>query len=270
METVGQLAGGIAHDFNNLLTAITGRTEFLADGQNLEASQREDVEEIRLAAERAAALTRQLLAFSRKQLLTPRVIDLNEVIRGMEPMLRRLIGEDIVVQIVGEQDLGHITADKGQVEQVLLNLCLNARDAMAGRGKLTIETANLHVEDADATAHPGVGPGDYVAILVSDTGIGMPQEVRDKAFDPFFTTKEAGKGTGLGLSQVNGFVTRSGGHCTIRSEPGHGTTIKLYLPRYFGGPQGGAAEAGNAGAADGASADGHGDTPSPVARDAAG
>ncbi|HEY8832458.1 MAG TPA: PAS domain S-box protein, partial [Gemmatimonadaceae bacterium] len=204
METVGQLAGGIAHDFNNLLTAITGRTEFLADGQNLEASQREDVEEIRLAAERAAALTRQLLAFSRKQLLTPRVIDLNEVIRGMEPMLRRLIGEDIVVQIVGEQDLGHITADKGQVEQVLLNLCLNARDAMPDGGVLKVKTANVKSENGGLPS--ASGDDNLVMLFVSDTGEGMTEETRDRIFEPFFTTKPEGKGTGLGLPTVYGIV----------------------------------------------------------------
>ena len=168
----------------------------------------------------------------------------------MSDLARHSLGDHIAAEFRLSGDKWPVFVDPGQLENALLNLALNARDAMAGRGKLTIETANLHVEDADGSAHPGVGPGDYVTILVSDTGVGMPQEVRDRAFDPFFTTKEAGKGTGLGLSQVNGFVTRSGGHCTIRSEPGRGTTIKLYLPRYFGGPEGCAADGSTARTAD--------------------
>jgi signal transduction histidine kinase len=213
--------------------------------------------------ERASALTRRLLGFVRREPVDPRPIDIDEVITRMSDLARHSLGEHIAAEFRLSGGRWPVFVDPGQLENALLNLALNARDAMAGRGKLTIETASLHVNDADALAHPGVVPGDYVAILVSDTGIGMPQEVRDKAFDPFFTTKEAGKGTGLGLSQVNGFVTRSGGHCTIRSEPGRGTTIKLYLPRYIGAPEELVADAG---AADGE----HGDTPSPAARDAAG
>jgi PAS domain S-box-containing protein len=229
METIGQLAGGIAHDFNNLLTAITGRTEFLAEAENLGDDQMEDVEEIRLAAERAAALTRQLLAFSRKQLLAPRVIDLNDVVRGMEPMLRRLIGEDIVVQVVADEDLGHITADKRQVEQILLNLCLNSRDAMPEGGVLRVKTANVTREDAGLP--PGTGQDNLVMLLVSDTGEGMTEETRDRIFEPFFTTKPEGKGTGLGLSTVYGIVRQSGANITVESALGRGTSFRIYFPR---------------------------------------
>jgi two-component system cell cycle sensor histidine kinase/response regulator CckA len=229
METVGQLAGGVAHDFNNLLTAINGRTEFLAESKNLDASQREDVEEIRLAAERAASLTRQLLAFSRKQVLTPRVVDLHEVVSNMETMVRRLIGEDILVQIVRQPGHGHITADKGQLEQVLLNLCLNARDAMPDGGVLKIETANVFVA-------PGSPPtagisGDQVMLCVSDTGEGMDEHTRERIFEPFFTTKPEGKGTGLGLSTVYGIVQQSGATITVDTAVGKGTSFRVCFPR---------------------------------------
>ena len=229
METVGQLAGGIAHDFNNLLTAIIGRTEFLAHGENLDTTQREDVEEIRLAGTRAASLTRQLLAFSRKQVLTPRVVDLNVVIRGMEPMLRRLIGEDIVVQIVLEEELGRITADRGQLEQVLLNLCVNARDAMPDGGALSIKTANVTSLDLGITT---TAPStDLVMLFVSDTGHGMDEETRTHIFEPFFTTKPEGKGTGLGLSTVYGIVKQSGAAITVDSGVGRGTSFRILFPR---------------------------------------
>jgi nitrogen-specific signal transduction histidine kinase/CheY-like chemotaxis protein len=229
METVGQLAGGIAHDFNNLLTAIIGRTEFLAHAENLDASQREDVEEIRLAGTRAASLTRQLLAFSRKQVLTPRVVDLNGVIRDMEPMLRRLIGEDIVVRIVLDEELGHITADRGQVEQVLLNLCVNARDAMPDGGALSIKTANVSALDLSPT--PDAPSRDLVMLFVSDTGHGMDEETRAHIFEPFFTTKPEGKGTGLGLSTVYGIVKQSGAAITVDSGIGRGTSFRILFPR---------------------------------------
>jgi len=229
METVGQLAGGVAHDFNNLLTAIIGRTEFLAHGENLDESQREDVEEIRLAGTRAASLTRQLLAFSRKQVLTPRVVDLNAVVRGMEPMLRRLIGEDIVVQIVQDEQLGHITADSGQLEQVLLNLCVNARDAMPDGGALSIKTAN--VSSSDLGLDPDASSTDLVMLFVSDTGHGMDEETRAHIFEPFFTTKPEGKGTGLGLSTVYGIVKQSGAAITVDSGVGRGTSFRILFPR---------------------------------------
>jgi two-component system cell cycle sensor histidine kinase/response regulator CckA len=226
METVGQLAGGVAHDFNNLLTAINGRTEFLAESKNLDASQREDVEEIRLAAERAASLTRQLLAFSRKQVLTPRVVDLNEVIRNMERMLRRLIGEDIVVRVVQQDPLGHITADSGQLEQILLNLCLNSRDAMPDGGVLTIETSNVSSADA-GLATTSTTATSCVMLCVSDTGEGMDAHTRDRIFEPFFTTKPEGKGTGLGLSTVYGIVKQSGATISVETELGQGTSFRI-------------------------------------------
>jgi two-component system cell cycle sensor histidine kinase/response regulator CckA len=229
METVGQLAGGVAHDFNNLLTAINGRTEFLAQSTNLDASQREDVEEIRLATGRAASLTRQLLAFSRKQLLTPRIVDLNNVIRGMEPMLRRLIGEDILVEVVQQEDLGHIVADSGQLEQILLNLCLNSRDAMPDGGVLKIKTAN--VSTAAAGLSTTIDTSDLVMLYVSDTGQGMDDHTRDHIFEPFFTTKPEGKGTGLGLSTVYGIVKQSGATITVDTALGRGTAFRIYFPR---------------------------------------
>lgn len=230
METVGQLAGGVAHDFNNLLTAINGRTEFLAASANLDPSQREDVEEIRLAAERAASLTRQLLAFSRKQVLTPRVIDLDDVVGSMGPMLKRLIGEDILVQIDRHPELGHITADQGQLEQVLLNLCLNARDAMPDGGVLKIETSNV---GAAAPVGPNMGlPATACVMLcVSDTGQGMDEHIRERIFEPFFTTKPEGKGTGLGLSTVYGIVQQSGATIAVDTALGRGTSFRICFPR---------------------------------------
>jgi len=230
METVGQLAGGVAHDFNNLLTAINGRTDFLAEAENLDASQREDVEEIRRAAQRAASLTRQLLAFSRKQVLTPRVIDLNSVVRGMEPMLRRLIGEDILIQVVQQENLGHITADTGQLEQILLNLCLNSRDAMPDGGVLKIETAHVSRDNADVAA-TGYAAENLVQLCVSDTGEGMDDHTKEHLFEPFFTTKPEGKGTGLGLSTVYGIVKQSGASIAVESAVGRGTTFRIYFPR---------------------------------------
>jgi len=230
METVGQLAGGVAHDFNNLLTVINGRTGFLADAKNLDASQREDLEEIRLAAERAASLTRQLLAFSRKQVLTPRVIDLNAVIGNTEKMLRRLIGEDIHVEFVQQKGLGRITADSGQLEQILLNLCLNSRDAMPDGGVLKIETANMVSSDGVRRAE-NPEEADLVLLCVSDTGEGMDEKTREHLFEPFFTTKPEGKGTGLGLSTVYGIVQQSGATINVDTAPGQGTTFRIYFPR---------------------------------------
>lgn len=230
MEIVGQLAGGVAHDFNNLLTAINGRTEFLAEAKNLDAGQREDVEEIRLAAGRAASLTRQLLAFSRKQVLTPRVVDLNGVIRNMEPMLRRLIGEDILVQVVQQEGLGHVTADSGQLEQVLLNLSLNSRDAMPEGGVLRIETSNISSADPRLST-TRVDATNLVMLCVSDTGQGMDDHTKDHIFEPFFTTKPEGKGTGLGLSTVYGIVQQSGASITVESALGEGTSFRIYFPR---------------------------------------
>ena len=230
METVGQLAGGVAHDFNNLLTVINGRSNFLADATNLEASQREDVEEIRLAAERAASLTRQLLAFSRKQVLSPRVVDLNSVVANTEKMLRRLIGEDIHIQFVQQDGLGRITADSGQLEQVLLNLSLNARDAMPNGGVLKIETANISSSNGARPATNGQD-ADLVLLCVSDTGEGMDENTKEHLFEPFFTTKPEGKGTGLGLSTVYGIVKQSGATIEVETLRGQGTTFRIYFPR---------------------------------------
>jgi PAS domain S-box-containing protein len=230
METVGQLAGGVAHDFNNLLTVINGRSDFLAGGKNLDASQREDVEEIRLAAERAASLTRQLLAFSRKQVLTPRVVDLNAVIANTEKMLRRLIGEDIHIQFVQQDGLARITADSGQLEQVLLNLCLNSRDAMPDGGVLKIETANM-ISSGGIRRAASAQEAEVVLLCVSDTGEGMDEHTRDHLFEPFFTTKPEGKGTGLGLSTVYGIVQQSGATINVDTGPGQGTTFRIYFPR---------------------------------------
>jgi two-component system cell cycle sensor histidine kinase/response regulator CckA len=231
MEAVGQLAGGIAHDFNNLLTAITGYSEMTLRRLEPESPVRRNVEEIKKAGLRAADLTRQLLAFSRKQALQPKVLDINSVVSEVDKLLRRLIGEDIELFTFLTPDLGRVMADPGQVEQVLMNLVVNARDAVAEGGKITIETANVYLDDDYARKHASVESGAYVLLAVSDTGSGMDAATQGRIFEPFFTTKGVDKGTGLGLSTVYGVVKQSGGSIWVYSEVGKGTSFKVYLPR---------------------------------------
>ena len=231
MHAIGQLAGGVAHDFNNLLTVVKGQVEMillrLRDGDPL----RYQLEEVAKAADRASVLTRQLLAFSRRQVLDSKVLDLNAVIAAVTQMLARLIGENIELTFVPGSELGHVNADPGQIERVLMNLVVNSRDAMPQGGQLTIETHNAQFDAAYACRHAIVKPGDYVALIVSDTGHGMDAETQSHMFEPFFTTKSPGEGTGLGLSMVYGVVKQSGGYICAYSEPGRGATFKIYLPR---------------------------------------
>ena len=231
MEAVGMLAGGIAHDFNNLLTIITGYSQLILNGLGEGDTNRGPVEQIMKAGERAAALTRQLLAFSRRQVLQPKVMDLNQLVAGLGVMLRRLIGEDIDLRLVMGPELGRVNADPGQLEQVIMNLAVNSRDAMPKGGTLTIETANSELNAGYVKSHIAVRPGPYVLLAVSDTGIGMDEETRAHLFEPFYTTKTEGRGTGLGLSIVFGIVKQSGGNIEVYSEPGQGTSVKIYLPR---------------------------------------
>ena len=242
MEAVGRLAGGVAHDFNNLLTVILGYTQILADGMPKGSRMAESTAQIKSAADRAAGITRQLLAFSRKQVLSPRVINLNDIMLNLDSLLRRLIGEDIEVLTVPANDLGTVKADPGQIEQVIMNLALNSRDAMPRGGKLTLETSNATLDGTYARDHQPVEPGRYVMLAVSDTGVGMTPETMTRIFEPFYTTKEVGKGTGLGLSMVYGIVKQSGGYIWVYSEPNQGTTFKIYLPRVDQPVQEGGAE----------------------------
>jgi two-component system cell cycle sensor histidine kinase/response regulator CckA len=230
MEAVGQLAGGVAHDFNNLLGVIIGYTELLLQDLNLKDRQRREIEEIQKAGVRATLLTRQLLAFSRKQVLQPKVLDLNSVVSGAEELLRRLIGENIEILLSLKASVGRVKADPGQIEQIIMNLAVNARDAMPDGGKLTIETSNIELDETYAAQHPSTRPGPHAMIAVTDNGCGMDAITQAHMFEPFFTTKEFGKGTGLGLATVYGIVKQSGGSVWAYSELGVGTTFKIYLP----------------------------------------
>ena len=234
MEAVGQLAGGIAHDFNNLLTAILGSTQLLLQVTPPGDVRREDVDEIRNAGLRAAELTRQLLAFSRRQVLAPKVLELNGVVANMDKMLRRLIGEDVELATTLHAEAGAVNADPGQLEQVLLNLVVNARDAMPGGGRVLIETTRVLLRDELVERRHRLPPGDYACLAVTDSGAGMDESTQAHLFEPFFTTKEVGKGTGLGLATVYGIVKQSGGYIWVYSEPGRGTTVRVYLPRVPG------------------------------------
>ena len=232
MEAVGRLSGGVAHDFNNLLGVIIGYGEVVQEGTPADSPLRNCVDEMLKAGHRAAGLTRQLLAFSRQQVLDPRVLDLNAVVRDMENMLKRLIGEDIHLKATLDPKLVHIKADQGQIEQVILNLAVNARDAMPSGGELRLSTSNFYMDEEFVKRYPfPVLVGDYVLLTISDSGIGMDAATRARVFEPFFTTKEKGKGTGLGLSTVYGVVKQSGGYIEVVSEPGHGATFKIYLPK---------------------------------------
>jgi len=230
MEAVGRLAGGVAHDFNNLLTAILGYSQLALEQVGPQHALHHDLREIIKAGDRAAGLTRQLLSFSRKQFLQPRVVDVNTVVTDIERLLRRLIGEDVEVAMSLNKDLPHVRIDPGQLEQVIVNLCVNARDAMPNGGRLAIETAVDELDPEYCRRHPEISPGTYVRLAIGDSGTGMTEETKAHLFEPFFTTKEAGKGTGLGLATVHGIIKQSGGHIGVYSELGRGSTFKIYLP----------------------------------------
>jgi two-component system cell cycle sensor histidine kinase/response regulator CckA len=232
MEAIGRLAGGIAHDFNNMLSVILGYSEMAIETLEEGTALRSDLEEVRRAAARARDLTRQLLAFSRKQILEPKVLDLNQTLLGMEKMLRRLLGEGIELTFLAHGRIGRIKADPSQLEQVVMNLAVNARDAMPKGGKLTVETSDVELDEGYTAEHPEVIAGPYVLMAVTDDGVGIPAQDWSRIFDPFFTTKPKGVGTGLGLSTVLGIVRQSGGHIWVYSEPERGTAFKLYFPRH--------------------------------------
>jgi PAS domain S-box-containing protein len=231
MDAIGRLAGGVAHDFNNLLTAMLGYCELILESRDLNDAARGDITEVQKAATSAAALTRQLLTFSRKQIIQPTLLDLNVVVSEMRAMLARLIRSDVAIVLQLWPEVAPVVADRGQVEQIILNLAVNARDAMRRGGVLTIETALVELDEQYAAARVSVNPGAYVVLQVSDTGVGMTADVQAHLFEPFFTTKDVGEGTGLGLATVHGIVARSGGSIDISSEVGKGTSIKVYLPR---------------------------------------
>src|SRR5262245_48755113 len=231
MQPAGRLAGGVAHDFNNVLTAIFGYADLLMDSFDESDPRREDVDEIKRAADRAAALTRQLLAFSRKQVMQPRRVNLNDVIANIRTLVSKLLGDDIDLRIDFDPVLGDVLADPGHLEQVLMNLAVNARDAMPDGGRLSIVTRNEDLQDREAAALAGILPGTFVTLTVADTGHGIPDHVRAHIFEPFFTTKEQGKGTGLGLATVYGIVKQSGGWIYLDEAPGPGASFKIYLPR---------------------------------------
>jgi len=231
MEAIGRLAGGIAHDFNNLLTAMGGYSDLLLNQLAADDPRRRDVDEIRKAAERASALTRQLLAFSRKQIQKPKPVSLSAVLEGVDPLLRRLIGEDVELVTIPGSDAGFVRADPLQLEQVIMNLAVNARDAMPGGGRLTIETRSVTFGPNRARAPQDIGPGRYAMLAVTDTGCGMDEQVKSHLFEPFFTTKEGGRGTGLGLATVDAIVRQSGGRIYVDSEPQQGSTFEVYFPR---------------------------------------
>jgi len=237
MDAVGRLAGGVAHDLNNVLSVVLSYTDMILEDLKTDDLMRADIEEVRTAGKRAADLTRQLLTLSRQEVFVPKVIDLNQVIGGMEKMLGRLLGADVEMTLLPAVRLGKVKADPGQVEQIVMNLVVNARDAMPRGGKLFVQTNNTELDEAYAGEHLGVTAGPHVMLAITDTGLGMDRETQAQIFEPYFTTKEKGKGTGLGLSIVFGIVKQSGGHIWVYSEPGKGTTFKAYFPRTDAKPE---------------------------------
>ena len=234
MESVGRLAGGVAHDFNNMLGVILGHAEMIMEQMDSSQPFFNNLQEIQTAAQRSADLTRQLLAFARKQTISPKVLDLNKTVESILMMLRRLIGEDIDLAWLPGKKLWRINIDPSQIDQILANLCVNARDAISDTGKLTIETGTIVFDEVYCAQHEGFKPGEYILLAVSDNGCGMDTDTQNNIFEPFFTTKELGKGTGLGLATVYGIVKQNNGFINVYSEPDQGTTFKIYLPRHMG------------------------------------